>query len=191
MSKALSLGFLVLVLHLVLSVGSSLAEEVGKEGRSELGFASEFRVKVGQATQLLAFWGESERSFLFFDIYNIAYYGLELGRAPEVLHILYERDLPKEKVHSALKDGLAKNLTETEYKSLSVEVRELLESIGSDIKKGDSLSVMKMSSIKLDFHYNDQHVYTVTEPLLIAALWDIWMGKHSVVDKDALTKYAK
>ena len=160
--------------------------------KSQLGFVSTLSVDVGGHNRVLSLVGESERSFLFFDIYNIGYYAERFSNKEEsiieVLYLIYERDLGKEKVHAALKKGIEKNLKEGQFEEVSDDFENLLEGINSDVREGDTLEILKDRNGILTFLYNKKKVYSISKALLAGALWDIWMGDHSVVDRESLLK---
>jgi hypothetical protein len=135
--------------------------------------------------------GEAERTFLFFDVYDIAYYkelllskGVSLN---EALYLKYERNLSKEKIHEVLEKGIKSNLTSQDFRSLSSEIDSLLSTIGKDIYDGDVLTILKSPNGQLSFLYNRSFVYKLDNSLLANAVWDIWMGEKSVIDRESLT----
>lgn len=178
---------------IVLCPNIGFAENDSSEAfKSRLGLVSTLSVSVGSHNRLLSLTGESERSFLFFDIYNIGYYVERISNQEEsnieALYLVYERDLGKEKVHDALRKGIEKNLKEGQFEEVSTDVDELFESISSDVKEGDTLEILKDRKGRLTFFYNEKKVYSISKALLARALWNIWMGDHSVVDRESLLK---
>lgn len=180
-----------IILFASINIDKSIAEEIqGARVASSLGLDPELLIELEEQEYSLRLVGEAERSFLFFDVYNIGYYS-ELLVAKnvqnvELLHLIYERDLSKEKVQSVLREGIEENIESNKLANVDSEVTRLLGSIGSDIKAGDTLSILKHTNGTLALLYNDRFVYLVTIESLSSAIWNIWMGSKSVVDRDAL-----
>ncbi len=190
MTKLSALVILLAVLS-VLPQGCRVAQAGSHEALlSDLGFPRELVFEyLGQDFPFVLV-GDAERSFLFFDIYDVAYYRSMLHGAAsglEILSIVYERDLAKEKIHKALRQGLKDNLQSDEWGGVSLEVEALLLSIENDVKAGDTLNILKVSEDKLTFIYNGQSIASFNNVLLVRALWAIWLGENSVVDRDSLS----
>jgi hypothetical protein len=162
------------------------------EASSTLGFPVISYLAHMQQTYTFVLIGEAERSFLFFDVYDIAYYRSvsqsNKSNYAELLTLNYERDLPKEKVHNALSEGLEKNLSNHDFQALSQEITKLVSSINTDVKEGDSLKIFFKPEGKVSFYYNNVRVSSFSNTALSRALRAIWLGGQSVVDQAMLTK---
>lgn len=81
-----------------------MAKDASVSSHSELGFFLEFDQAYQERSYPLRFVGESQREFLFLDIYNIAYYQAQESLVKvQLLEIVYQRDLSKEKLRKASK----------------------------------------------------------------------------------------
>lgn len=182
---------LLLAVLSFLPYSDSIAQEGGSgTPTSELGFPRHILFEYNAQDLPFVLIGEAERSFLFFDIYDVAYYqsnSIDPGSELEFLYLVYERDLAKEKVHGALRQGVKSNLKPSEWDEILLELEALLLSIDHDVSAGDTLKILKISNSKIAFFYNGQSIASFNNVLLVSALWAIWLGENSVVDRDSLT----
>jgi len=134
--------------------------------------------------------GEAERKFLFFSIYDVAYYLSEAnddGLQGSALLIQYKRDIAVKKIHAALTDGFKENINAKGFKLIEPKLERLLEKIDKDITEGDILLMYKLLDGRVLFYFNNQLLLAIQGQIFAETLWSIWLGKNAVVNNVKLT----
>ena len=153
----------------------------------------------GQAFTLQA-TGASLRRKWFVDGYTIASYISDpvKGNQDAVLRDIFQGDkakqltihwlhvLPLELVREGYAESLHKVLNDQEYQRLKPDIDKYLSWYTGDAKVGDIFHLRWLPGGYLELDRNDKLAGTMVSPDLAKALWSIWLGPESVVDRKQL-----
>jgi len=185
-------SFILLLVTLIFTL-STLAEAPKSESR--LDFPESYNVTVEDWEYQLSFMGEAKREFFFFDIYDVAYYRSvhppqsttdNAGRAAQLLHIRYMRELPPQKVRDALRKGFLQNSSQEEWVKVNPTLEAFLSQIDRPVKRGDRLDIIWLNNGSVHFQLNNKSMKSYRDKLFMRILWSIWMGDEAVVNRKAL-----
>lgn len=153
----------------------------------------------GQAFTLQA-TGAGLRRKWFVDGYTIASYIADpvKGDQDVVLTDLFQSDkakqltihwmhvLPLQLVREGYSESLHKVLNDQEYERLKPDIDKYLSWYTGDAKVGDIFYLRWLPGGHLELNLNDKLVGSMVSPDLAKALWSIWLGPESVVDRKQL-----
>ncbi len=131
--------------------------------------------------------GQGQFSYLFWDLYQAELYTVD-GRwtgyqqsSPVILRLTYQRDISKADFIEATMD---------QWKHLQGKVSEQhkdwakqLDSLWTDVKKGDRLSCVLLADGRVEFYFNDMLLGAVTDPAFGPAFLDIWLSEKTSAPK--------
>ena len=153
----------------------------------------------GQAYTLQA-TGAALRRKWFVDGYTIASYIANPIRGDQdvVLADIFQSDkakqltihwmhlLPLQLVREGYAESLHKVLNDQEYNRLKPDIDKYLSWYTADAKVGDIFVLKWLPGGYLELDLNDKLVGNMVSPELAKALWSIWLGPDSVVDRKQL-----
>ncbi len=147
--------------------------------------------------------GTAARKKYFFKIYGMAHYledtdrkrkkeeafqeALTDGGAKQIT-IEYVREVGPEKIRAVLREGFQKNTTPKEFEEIRPLVDELCGYFQKPVKTGERFILRRLSGGKVVFILQDKEMGTARSPLFARALWSIWLGERSVVERDKLVE---
>lgn len=198
-------SFLALVaIAAVALVAVAAAEEetveeksTGKQFPKTVSFAGDYKTFDLNVT------GTSRRSKFWVKVYGMAHYmegGKTYERDDEALTVAlsdqyakqitlaFVRDVGAEKIQDAFRDGFKKNSSDTEMAEISALVDKFVGFFGEEVKNGERMvfRVVPGGHVTTIIHGEEQDpIGSVT---FSRVLWRIWLGKHSIVDRDRLVE---
>lgn len=150
----------------------------------------------GQTLQLVA-TGSGLRRKWFVKGYAVAHYTQDpvKGSQEKVLKDIFSNEkakqitmiwlhkLPLALIREGFQESLQKTLKENEYKALTPEIDKLLGFFKADAQVGDVTVWRWLPGGYIELINNDDKLGTVVNADLAKALWSIWLGPDSVVDR--------
>ena len=131
--------------------------------------------------------GQGQFSYLFWDLYQAQLYTADGNwsgyqqSAPFVLKLTYQRDISKADFIEATVD---------QWKHLQGKVSaqhqdwaKQLDTLWTDVKKGDQLSCVLLADGTVQFYFNDKLLGDVTDPAFGPAFLDIWLSEKTSAPK--------
>ena len=131
--------------------------------------------------------GQGQFSYLFWDLYQAQLYTADGSwsgyqqSAPLVLKLTYQRDISKADFIEATVD---------QWKHLQGKVSaqhqdwaKQLDTLWTDVKKGDQLSCVLLADGTVQFYFNDKLLGDVTDPAFGPAFLDIWLSEKTSAPK--------
>ncbi len=187
-----SLGFV--------SPGSLDAAEKIKERSSKTEFDKNITITHSGKTYNLEATGTSLRRKWFVKGYAIAHYMQDpvKGDQETVLEDIFSSDKPKQMsmswLHklplSLIKEGFdetfQKILKEKEYTSIKGDIDKYLNFYKADAVVGDIHYIRWLPGGHIELIVNDEKMGTVVNSTLGKALWNMWLGPESVVNRKKL-----
>lgn len=182
-------------------ISSINAEEV-KDSMTGVSFPSEVSFNEGSKSYQLKLTGVSTRQKFFLKIYSIASYieNPEFFNSDQdaLNYILNETSLAKqltmhwirgigvEKLREAYHEGIQKTLTQEQFQSLQKEINTFLNLFNKGSNAGDIYILRWLPKGKLTLDVNGQRIGEIVNTTFAKAVWEIWLGDHSVVKRDRL-----
>lgn len=156
----------------------------------------------------LAYTGNTSRTFLFFNIYDIqlhvdtrswknvvaqghadTFERLLHASVAKQLRIAYSRNISADRVREVLRKGFMKNASDAEGREQEARLQRLLANIDRDIAAGDSLWLSWQPKCGLSLIYNGSLIWFESDAEFARILLAIWLGEHSVVDRSELWQW--
>ncbi len=97
--------------------------------------------------------------------------------------MMWLHKLPLSLIRDGFKESLHKTLNDTDYVSLEPEINKFLSFFRADAEVGDMIVFRWLPGGYLELIINDQPLGTLVSVELARALWSIWLGPESVVDR--------
>lgn len=196
--KFIYMGLLALSLAFT---GSVYADSTIKDSSTDATFPAEIAVggKKLQAT------GVATRKKLIIKVYSIAHYiedaasfskanffqeVLKDGKAKQFT-IKWVRNVPADKVLEAYHESFSKVLAGKETPQVKENVEKFLTFFNQEAKAGDEYVLTWLPGGVVNVTLNGKNAGSVTNVDFAAALWSIWFGEHSVVNRDQLITQLK
>ncbi|MDX1453669.1 MAG: chalcone isomerase family protein [Oleiphilaceae bacterium] len=147
--------------------------------------------------------GSARRTFLFFDVYDVALYiprqdvarlSASTNRATHILnsrqskqlYLKYARDIGVKKVREVLRDGFQNNASAEQWMRQQDRFERFTAKISSDISEGDQLVLAWSEACGLQVQLNGALVLEDGDPEFTRILLSIWLGDQAVVEREAL-----
>ncbi len=149
--------------------------------------------------------GVATRKKFFVKIYSVAHY-LQDGAQKsggDILQIIMQddnakqltlkwvRNIEAEKVKEGYHDSFKGALSELEFTQLQNEINQYLLFFNTNIQKGDEHILRWLPGGYVEVLINGNQVGNITNKDFAKALWSIWFGAKSVVDRNNLISLAK
>jgi hypothetical protein len=149
----------------------------------------------GTAHQLQA-TGVARRRKFFVSVYAMAHYMEQpphdiesaftralADTTPKQIIIEYLRDLTQEQIADSLRRGFGRNTTQQELQEIQPSVDELIAYFEYGVQRGDRYTIQWLPGGAIVFFFGDREVATITQLTFARALWAIWLGPRSVVER--------
>lgn len=147
--------------------------------------------------------GVATRKKLIVKVYSIASY-LQKGAAgadkfqlfaqddyAKQLTIKYVHDVSAAKVTDAYLESFKNAFSPSDYDQQKKDIDTYIQFFNHDVKKGDQQVIRWLPGGYIEVSLNGQKVGDITNKALAKALWSIWFGDKSVVDRTKLTTLMK
>lgn len=189
-------------LGLFLGVLSPIYSDQVKDPATNVSFPSDVSFKEGSKNYNLKLTGIATRQKFFLKIYSVAHYienpenfssdqeALnfvlnDTSRAKQ-LSMHWVRGISLEKLREAYSEGIQKTLSPEQFQSLQNEINTFLNLFNKGSKAGDIYTLRWLPKGKLILDVNGDRIGEIVNTVFAKAVWEIWLGTHSVVKRDNL-----
>ena len=190
----------LLILPLALLSGVEIDTQPAVENfPSEISFEAEGKKYDLQLT------GTSLRKKFGFKVYRVAHYrekGTPQTDGDKFQHVLND-DKAKElyikwihaasskQMHDGYIDSFKNTLSPADYEQLNPKIQQYLSFFNEPIQKGDIMVIRWIPGGKIQLLLNDKEKGNLTDPTFAKALWNLWFGEKSVVNREELLNLEK
>lgn len=144
--------------------------------------------------------GATIRKKFFVKVYDVAHYLQEGTNLPgsnkfesilsidkaKQLTLKWDRSVPAVKVQEGYHESFVKTLSETEQSQLRSQIDTFIGLFNRDVQKGDEHILRWIPGGTIEVSVNGNTVGSIANEAFAKGLWGIWLGKNSVVDRNAL-----
>lgn len=146
----------------------------------------------------LGITGVATRKKFFVKVYSVASYlqneALNKGDIlREIMSDEWAKQLTMKWVHEGdlkrVKDGYLEsfqNALGSQFSDLQQEIEQYLSFFRQDVQKGDVHTLRWSPGGNIELLINDQEVGNITNPQFAKALWSLWFGNKSFVNRNSL-----
>ena len=187
-----------ILLILILSSLFTFAEDTLKDTTTHIEFPMEITAEAnGKQISLIA-TGVATRSKFFIKIYSIAHYFQEPLPSKAVFFeevfkpekakqfiIVWVRDVPSSNIQEAFRESFEKTIPREQYTKLHPDIETFLSFFNVNAKEKDQYTLLWIGDT-LNVGINGQKKGELTNPELAAAIWGVWLGPKSVVNRSRL-----
>jgi hypothetical protein len=190
-----------LTLALLFASASLLvAQETVKENSTGKSFPTTITVSHGGKNLQLALTGTTVRKKIVVKVYAIAHYMQDppKGKESDVLAAVltdgkakqitmeFVREVGKEKIQGAYRDGFEENATKDELKAIAPLVEQFVGYFTTDVKENDMFIVRWLPGGVVQAQVQGTEKPAITNATFARILWSIWFGEDSIVDREDL-----
>jgi hypothetical protein len=100
----------------------------------------------------------------------------------------FARDVEAEKIRNAFREGLEKNSSNEEMETISALVDQFVGYFDEDAVKGKRYVLRWLPGGIVTAIIHGEEMEPITSVTLAKSLWQIWLGKKSIVDRDDLVE---
>lgn len=181
---------------------SLYAEDVSDSATGE-SFPKEVSFSHDGKDYQLEITGVATRKKLIVKVYSIASY-LQKGSAgadkfqpftqddyAKQLTLKYVHDVNASKVTDAYQESLKNAFSASDYAQQKNDIDKYVQFFNRDVKKGDQQIIRWMPGGYIEVLINGQNAGNLTNKALAKAIWSVWFGDHSVVDRNKLVSLMK
>jgi hypothetical protein len=200
------------VIHIIVAVSlavgmvspGALAQETVKEGSTDKHFPKTVSFKHDYKSYTLEVTGLSVRKKFFFKVYGIAHYMDKTGfedydaargaalsdQYAKQITMDFSRDVEVEKIKNAYREGFEKNSSRSEQDEISTLVDQFIAYYAEDVEKNDQYILRWLPGGIVLATVGGEEMPPLESVAFARVLWRIWLGDHSIVDKNKLVKMA-
>jgi hypothetical protein len=180
-------------------VGQETLEEksTGKTFPKEVSFAGDYK------TFKLEITGFSVRKKFWVKVYGMAHY-MEAGHTfdskqdaltaalsdafAKQITLAFVRDVEAKKVQNAFREGFEKNASESEMAEIGTLLDKFVGYFNDDVKNGERLVLRVVPGGRVTAIIHGEEQEPIGSVTFSRVLWRIWLGDHSIVDRDRLVE---
>ena len=177
-----------------------IAQETVKEKSTGKSFPTTITVSHEGTDFTLALTGTTVRKKLIIKVYAIAHYMQDLPKGSEKelvaavltdgkakqLTMEFVRDVSKEQIRNAYKDGFEENASKDEQKAIAPLVEQFLNYFTGDVKENDRFILRWLPGGVVQAQVQGTEKPAITNAVFARVLWTIWFGEDSIVDPEDL-----
>ena len=172
-------------------------KSTGKQFPKKVSFAGDYK------THNLEITGLGLRKKFWAKVYGMAHY-MEGGRTfsnkrdalttalsdqyAKQITLVFVRDVGAEKIQDAFRDGFKKNSNDTEREQISELVDKFVGSFTREIKNGERVVFRTQPGGRVTTIIHGEEQEPIDSVTFSTVLWRIWLGKHSIVDRNRLVE---
>lgn len=176
-----------------------------KDNATGITFPSAVAFKIGGQEYNLQATGVATRKKLFVKVYSIAHYLQGAASLPSgdplqaILNsdrakqftIKWDHDVPGAKVQETYRESFGKVFSAAEQKQLKSQIDAYIALFVRDVKKGDEHVLRWIPGGRIEVIFNEKTLGTVASNEFARGLWSVWLGDHSVVDRNSFVSLLK
>jgi len=188
---------------LLACVSPSFAQEdTIQEDSTDRIFPREVTLHHGETDYQLEATGATVRKKFIAKVYAIVHYmdvatfagedeALEAARSGEhasQITMEFARGVGAEKIRNAFRDGFKKNSSESDFSELQPLIALFVAYFDEKIEKNDQIVLQRFPDGTIVTIVAGEEMDPIRGMTFASALWDIWLGEHSIVDRKKLVK---
>jgi hypothetical protein len=181
---------------------SATAQDRVQESSTGKYFPVQVSITNEGKTYSLSLTGTTVRKKMIFKVYGIAHHmedpqtgSLESviagvltdGKAKQIT-MEFVRDVDVEKIQGAYRDGFKENTTEADAKAIAPLVEQFLGYFKKEIKENDRFVLQWLPGGVIIAETQGTTHPAIKNVTFAKALWSIWMGEDSIVDREDLVE---
>ncbi len=188
---------------LFFSLNAFAAQEV-TDSSTGVSFPAEISFDYQGKNYQLDATGVATRKKLIVKVYSVAHYlqkqaaqnGDKLQQIlndanAKQLTIKWVRDVPLDKALEGYVESFKASNSDQVYEQLQVPFKAYIAFFKQEIKKGDEHVIRWIPGGVIEVQINGKPIGSITNPDFAKALWNIWFGNKSVVNRDNLMSLMK
>jgi hypothetical protein len=109
---------------------------------------------------------------------------------PKQITLAFVRDVGADKIHDAFEEDIKKNASEAELAEITAVADKFVSFFKEDAKKGERMVFRVVPGGRLTTIIHGEEREPIDSVTFSRVLWRIWLGEHSVVDRDHLVEMA-
>jgi hypothetical protein len=163
-------------------------------------FSDSLHIDYKDQQRALRLTGQAVRKQYLMQIYAMAHY-LEVAPrdadesgysailgSPGIKQItmVFLRSLSAGQIKKSLLSSLQSNASQESYENMRPDVERFMSAIDDDVQRGDEFVLRWYPDGTLDSLYQGRRISSINNAELARAMWTIWFGESSVVDRAAL-----
>lgn len=177
---------------LFLTLPAALAWAGGCQGSAQ--FPEQVAVSDGDREVSLDKTGEAERHKFFFHVYNMAHYSESPCESDNLLsdgetrsiRIEFSRDISCDRIRDDFWSTMRDRHSRAEMALIAPTLEEFCAPIQGEVKEGDDFELVWWPGGRIVSYFNGRELSRVENEAFARALWAIWFGEDSVVDRNDL-----
>lgn len=177
------------------------------ETKAEKDFPQSVIIKYDNEQLELFLTGLTVRKKFFLKIYSMAHYieqksnfsGQDISNDEIYQNILQQhvakqismvflRSLTAKQIQDSLISGIKLNTNEEEYMQILPQLEKFIRPISEDVKQNDEFIIRWFPDGTMVSIFQEDEISSIKDEQFARALWLIWFGNHSVVDRNLLIK---
>lgn len=196
--------FAPVFLAVCISPQLAVAQDTVEERSTGVRFPKTVSFQHDGADYTLNVTGVALRKKFFVKVYGMAHYwnaatfddhddALEAALSDEYakqITMEFARDVDAEKIRNAFREGFEKNTSDEEMESISALVERFVGYFNEDVMKGKRYVLRWLPGGVVTTIIHGQEKDPIVSVTLADALWRIWLGEKSIVDRDDLVEMA-
>ena len=178
----------------------TVAQDRVQESSTGKSFPTQVTVAYEGKNYSLSLTGTAVRKKMVFKVYGIAHYAedpqagseenvlaamLTDGKAKQIT-MEFVRDVDVEKIQGAYRDGFKENLSEADATALAPLVEQFLGYFKKEVKENDRFVLQWLPGGVVIAQTQGTTHPPVKSVAFAKALWSIWLGEDSIVDREDL-----
>jgi len=179
------------------------AQETVEEKSTDKQFPKSVSFAGDYKTHQLEITGLSVRKKFWVKVYGMAHY-MEGGRTfsskndalttvlsdqyAKQITMVFVRDVGIEKIQDAFREGFKKNSSDTEREQISELVDKFVGFFTKEIKNGERMVFRTQPGGRVTTIVHGEEQEPISSVTFSTVLWRIWLGKHSIVDRNRLVE---
>jgi len=189
----------LIILFSIVSAQLVFSETTEKEP-----FPKDIIVEDADEKLSLSMTGTAVRKKFFLKIYSMAHYierelysfsnneeiysNIMTEPGTKQISMMFLRSLTAKQIQDSLITGLKLNTTDEEYLQILPNVEIFIEAINADVKENDQFAIRWHSDGRIVSLFQGKKISSIKDENFAKALWSIWFGSFSVVNRDLLVK---
>jgi hypothetical protein len=177
-----------------------LAEQMVSEPATGKEFPSRVIFAEDNKEYALDITGVSVRKKIVIKVYAMAHYmqSPPMGDVRDIIKAVLTDGKPKQitmdfvrsvgsgSIQEAFRDGFAKNATKAEFQEIESLVHQFCGYFDRDVKENDRFVLRWLPGGKVIARAQGKKELALVSPVFARALWSIWFGEDSIVDRSQL-----
>ncbi len=205
MVKRLLIAGIKLIVLSFAFISTGYADVRFSETKSEDTFPTRVAIEYNNEQRNLFLTGSTIRRKFFLKIYAMAHY---LERKPGIsdvsdeqiyenilednstkqISMIFLRALTAKQIQNSLISGIKLNTNEEQYLQITPQLEEFIQPINGDVIENDEFIIRWLPDGTLVSIFQGEEISAIKNNGFARALWSIWFGNESVVDRKSLIK---